>query len=492
MALEPIPSMPPLVVIAHDDPGTADSLRHAVEAATGWQVVMADPSPAGLAAALGTGASVALIGCAALGNVPADCRTPIIAVGDDERAADVRAALTAGARSLLAWPDGAADLLGELKRVAITGQPDPVTGHAGLVVATRGVQGGAGTTTVAIHLAAAWARWGPTPVLLIDLAGGLAFRLDLGAVPTWSTLVPLVGTPDWDVESLPPVNVGGGVGQSLTGARDPFDGLTTEPVAGGGDPYDGSLSEPVVGGGDLFDGSVSEPVVRVGNRFDGPVSAAQGGDPPQGSPPAPLPGSADPVRPPAGAHPSGPAVPGGRLDAATLVGTLAEPWSGLFVLPLAGLADGVPEPPPEPWVVQHVLEVARTTCRVVVVDLPATDGPLIDPVLSQADALVAVGRCETAGVRGLQAAIDAWTTSGHDLDTAGAVVTGVRPRAPLAPREVRAALGDRLWGLIPTAAAELAAAAEDGTLLLDRHDLSAVQAMVTLANRVVPFAAVSA
>jgi len=129
---------------------------------------------------------------------------------------------------------------------------------------------------------------------------------------------------------------------------------------------------------------------------------------------------------------------------------------------------------------------------VVVVDLPATDGPAVATALSQADALVAVGRCETAGVRGLQAAIEAWTASGRDLDTAGAVVTGVRPRAPLAPREVRAALGDRLWGLIPTAAAELAAAAEDGILLLDRHDLSAVQAMVTLANRVVPFAAVSA
>ena len=179
------------------------------------------------------------------------------------------------------------------------------------------------------------------------------------------------------------------------------------------------------------------------------------------------------------------------LDAAVLAGTLAEPWPGLSVLPLAGLADGAPEPAPELWVVQHVLEVARTAYRVVVVDLPTTDGPAVAMALSQADALVAVGRCETAGVRGLQAAIEAWTASGHDLDTAGAVVTGVRPRAPLAPREVRAALGDRLWGLIPTAAAELAAAAEDGTLLLDRHDLSAVQAMVTLANRVVPFAAVS-
>ena len=34
--------------------------------------------------------------------------------------------------------------------------------------------------------------------------------------------------------------------------------------------------------------------------------------------------------------------------------------------------------------------------------------------------------------------------------------------------------------------------AEDGVLLLDRHDLPVVQAMVTLANRVVPFTAVPA
>ena len=130
---------------------------------------MADPSPAGLTAALATGPSVALVGCAALASLPADCRTPIVAIGDDDRPADVRAALAAGARSLLAWPDGVADLPGELARVAVTGQPGSAAGHSGLVVATRGVQGGAGTTTVAIHLAAAWARWGPTPVLLLDL-----------------------------------------------------------------------------------------------------------------------------------------------------------------------------------------------------------------------------------------------------------------------------------------------------------------------------------
>jgi cellulose biosynthesis protein BcsQ len=444
VALEPVPSMSSLVVIAHDDPGTADSLRHAVESTTGWQVVMADPSPAGLTAALVAGPSVALVGCAALGNLPADCPTPIVAVGDDDRPADVRAALGAGARSLLAWPDGVADLPGELTRVAVTGHPGSATGHSGLVVATRGVQGGAGTTTVAIHLAAAWARWGPTPVLLMDLSGGLAFRLDLGAVPTWSTLAPFAGPP--------------------RAAPDPFDGSALEPLV--------SLA-PVQG--------------------SAPHSLVGAGDPPQGQAPPRLAGAADPLQGLADEPLVGlAAATSGRLDPATLVGTLAEPWAGLLVLPLAGLADGAPEPPPDPRVVQQVLETARAACRMVVVDLPATDGPLVEPVLSQADALVAVGRCETAGVRGLQAAIEAWTASGHDPDTAGAVVTGVRPQAPLAPREVRAALGDRLWALIPTAAAELAAAAEDGILLLDRHDLPAVQAMVTLANRVAPFAAVSA
>lgn len=374
MALETVPAMPPLVVIAHDDPATADSLRHAVDTTAGWQVVVAEPGRTGLAAALSADPSVALVGCTVLADLPTGCRTPLVAIGDDDRPDDVRAALAAGARSLLAWPDGVADLPGELARVAAA-QPNPANGIGGLVVAARGVHGGAGTTTVAIHLAAAWARWGPAPVLLVDLAGGLGFRLDLGAAPSWSTIA---------------------------------------------------------------------------------------------------------------------ATPGISVDAGTLVGAVAEPWAGLAVLPLAGLTDGAPDPPPEPWVVQGVLEAARTTYRLTVVDLPAVDGPATQVALAQADALVAVGRCETAGVRGLQAALGTWAAAGRDPDTAGAVVTGVRPQAPLAPREVRAALADRLWGLIPSAAPELAAAAEDGVLLLDRHDLPAVQAMLTLANRVVPFAAVSA
>ena len=401
MALEPVPSITPLVVVAHDDPDVADSLRHAVEALAGWQVMVADPAAGGLVAALAAAPSVALVGCRILAGLPPDCPTPLVAVGDDDRPADVRAALAAGARSLLAWPDGAADLPGELARVAATGRPDPTGGPGGLVVATRGVQGGAGTTTVAIHLAAAWARWGPAPVLLLDLAGGIAFRLDLSAAPTWSSLFPPAGSPP-------------------------------------------GLADP------------------------GGPSTASGG-------------------------PSTSGLHMGRTpDAGAFLGTLAEPWAGLSVLPQSGLVDGVSDPPPDPAAVQGVLEAATTVYRVVVIDLPATDGPEVGTALSLADAMVAVGRCESAGVRGLQAALQAWTAAGHDPDTAGAVVTGVRPQAPLAPREVRAVLGDHLWGLVPAASAELAAAAEDGVLLLDRHDLSAVQAMVTLANRVVPFAAVPA
>ncbi|HTE69996.1 MAG TPA: hypothetical protein VK942_14745, partial [Actinomycetes bacterium] len=62
MALETVPAMPPLVVIAHDDPATADSLRHAVDTTAGWQVVVAEPGRTGLAAASSADPSVALVG----------------------------------------------------------------------------------------------------------------------------------------------------------------------------------------------------------------------------------------------------------------------------------------------------------------------------------------------------------------------------------------------------------------------------------------------
>jgi CheY-like chemotaxis protein len=182
MALASRPDSQPLLVVAHDDAGTADGLRHAVETA-GWRVAVAQPGAAGLAAALTARPAVALVGCALLRDLPAGSEVPVLAVGDDTRPADLRAALDAGAAGLVTWPDGAADLAAELARAAAAGtEADEATTP---IVAVHGVQGGSGATTVAVHLAVAWARWGPTPVLAADLAGGLAFRLDL-VVGAWT------------------------------------------------------------------------------------------------------------------------------------------------------------------------------------------------------------------------------------------------------------------------------------------------------------------
>jgi hypothetical protein len=181
----------------------------------------------------------------------------------------------------------------------------------------------------------------------------------------------------------------------------------------------------------------------------------------------------------------------GRPDAdrlrQALTGVLAEPWPGLHVLPLAGLVDGYPEPAPDPALVEAVLGAGRLAWRVVVVDLPPAGGRQVDVAVGAAEVLVAVGRCQSAGIGGVRAALDGWSLAGRDDGSAGAVITGAQSRAPLAPREARAALAGRLWALIPADTLELAAAAEDGVLLLDRPDLPAVQAMIALADRIVPF-----
>jgi len=178
-------------------------------------------------------------------------------------------------------------------------------------------------------------------------------------------------------------------------------------------------------------------------------------------------------------------------DGDSLAAALAEPWPGLSVLPLAGLTDGGPEPPPDPCLIQAVLDRARSVYQVVVLDLPPTNSFMSETALDLADVLLAVGRCESAGVRGLVAALEGWNALDRDPSTGGGVLTGVRSRAPLAPNEARKDLGDRLWAAIPAAPRELSTAAEEATLLLDRDELPAVQAMLTLANRVIPFPAVA-
>lgn len=373
----------PSVVIAHEDPGTADALRHAVAADGGWRPVVAATGADGLAAALASDEhAVAVVGCRRLAELPAAASVPVLAIGDDSRAEDVRAALEAGARSLVSWPDCMADLAGELSRLASQprGRPRPVPRSTVVVVA--GVQGGVGTTTLCVHLAGAWGRWGPGPVLLADLAGGLGFRLDLGS-----------GARGWAA-----VDAGADVtGDVLSGMAAPF-------------------------------------------------------------------------------------------------------WPNWSVLPLPGLADGRTTPAPEPHVVAAVLHAAAQRYRVVVVDLPPRPGPSGEVALAAADVILAVARPDSAGMHALETAYAAWSKpdaarparpAGRDRRAArvGLVVSGTSARAPLSRREVEARLGARLWADVPAAAAELNAAAEDGLLLLHQPDHVAVNAMLTLAHRVLPLTA---
>lgn len=54
----------------------------------------------------------------------------------------------------------------------------------------------------------------------------------------------------------------------------------------------------------------------------------------------------------------------------------------------------------------------------------------MDTALALADLLLTVGRCHSAGVRGARAALHLWTAAGRNAMAAGAVITGVRSRAP--------------------------------------------------------------
>ena len=427
----------PLVAVTHEDAGLAESLRHAVDTAVGWRAVVVPPDPHALAAAYAGGAAVALVGCGALADLPARRELPLLAVGDDTRPTDLRAALAAWAVRLLVWPDDTADLATALEEAlhsataaaaveppgpvppgpippgpvpsgtepsgtvppatgVTTGTPATAPAPPGpsdhdaprrrpsrdrrggdrparrepAVVVVAGVQGGVGTTTLAAHLAGAWARWGPAPVLLADLAGGLGVRLDL------------------------------------------------EPDALGWS---------------------AAAVIATG--------------------------------------------PGEALPA----DVLSQPWPGLSVLPLQdGDAAAGGEPPPEPRAVQAVLTAARRTFQVVVVDLAPRAGDVAEPALDAADLLLPVARADRAGLRALDRLTRAWSAAGRDPGACGAAVA-CGPGSPIDLRTVRAHLGDRLWAVIPGAAADLGAACEDGMLLLDRAELPAVQAMLALAQRLVPF-----
>jgi len=184
------------VVVVHDDPSIARAVAEAVEAAPGLFV-------AGTSLGNGSIGGVAVVGGSALFSLEPG-PVPVVALADGEPIRAARAALAAGARDIVRWPDERDRVPGALRRAASSREAAPGSGK---VVAIAGARGGIGTTTLAVALCAriadavlldldrveaavgAFAR--DEPVRTLDGLGGALSDLDAEALV--SALVPVAG-----------------------------------------------------------------------------------------------------------------------------------------------------------------------------------------------------------------------------------------------------------------------------------------------------------
>lgn len=143
------------VVVAHDDRAVVEAVAEALESEPGLFVVATSP---------GAGAGQVLVaGGQALAALRATAR-PLVALAGDDAIRAARAALAAGARDIVRWPEEAARLPSAIREAAAT----PASAASGRVVAVAGARGGAGTTLVAAALASAL---GDALVLDLDVFG---------------------------------------------------------------------------------------------------------------------------------------------------------------------------------------------------------------------------------------------------------------------------------------------------------------------------------
>jgi len=119
-----------------------------------------------------------------------------LALATSESVAVLRQSLRAGARGFFLWPDER----GELARAASMAAPPPdrPDGSRALMVAVYGPRGGTGTTFVATHLAASFAREGKDTVLvdLNPMFGDVTAALGVPSDPAPKTVADLVPVAD--------------------------------------------------------------------------------------------------------------------------------------------------------------------------------------------------------------------------------------------------------------------------------------------------------
>jgi Flp pilus assembly CpaE family ATPase len=181
------------VVLALDEHDVAEEVMHFLDRAGGARIVATAVDERQLAEAVRQLEPDAVVASPSLlrrGRPPGG--RPILAVDTRESVGSLRAAIRAGAHGFYLWPEEREELAAASRRVASMGAPDGSAG--GRLIAVLGSRGGAGTTFVATHLAAAFARRGRSCILVDvdttfdDLGAALSIPLD-EPVPTLVDMV---------------------------------------------------------------------------------------------------------------------------------------------------------------------------------------------------------------------------------------------------------------------------------------------------------------
>ncbi len=175
------------VVVAHDDRDVTEQIAGVLEAAP-------DLFVASTSLAAARAGNVVVAGGEILFNAR-HLQHPLVAVACDDPVRTARAALAAGARELIRWPDESDRLPAAVRRAANNGRHE--TGD-GVVIAVAGARGGVGTSTFVASLASAL---GDAIVLDLDTVGA-GQRAFAGAPPARTLDEVLTALADIDPEGL--------------------------------------------------------------------------------------------------------------------------------------------------------------------------------------------------------------------------------------------------------------------------------------------------
>lgn len=180
------------VVLAVDEHDVAEEVMHFLDRAGGARVVATAVDERQLAEAVRQLQPDAVVASPSLlrRGSPSDGRA-VLAVDTRESVGSLRAAIKAGARGFYLWPQERDELAAASRRVSV-GVAD--ASGSGRMIAVLGSRGGAGTTFLATHLTAAFARRGRDCVLVDvdplfdDVGAALGIPVD-EPVPTLADLI---------------------------------------------------------------------------------------------------------------------------------------------------------------------------------------------------------------------------------------------------------------------------------------------------------------